>query len=376
MHVSIIIPLFHGKNYIPMLLENIRENYEYVNRFFVCEIEVIFVNDCHDKFGDIEQGIWPMSVSVLENGENMGIHYSRVRGLKAAKGQYILFLDQDDHIDKSFIHSQMVKIEGYDVIICNGMYRNNRLIMQDKKARDRIEDPEYFFSSMNIIVSPGQALIRKSVIPEEWRRNILNGNDCDDAFLWLLMKNAGRRFKVNEAVLYYHNEGHGNTSFLWGHNISAWEEMYDVIVQKRLIQGERFFRIKQRIESQIGKYTQYEHLEALFSEVQKIQIKEYMEKKGYNTIAIYGYGVLGKKFMDFLQDTQIKIAYAIDENAKAFIDSNVALFSLEDELGTVDAVIVSALFIFDEIKEKIEMKMNCDVVALDKLLDESRSIRI
>lgn len=375
MHVSITIPLFHGKNYIPMLLENIRENYEYANRLCVCEIEVIFVNDCHDKLGDIEQGIWPMPVSVLENGENMGIHYSRVRGLKAAKGQYILFLDQDDHIDKSFIHSQIVKIEGYDVIICNGMYRNNRLIMQDKKDRDRIEDTEYYFSSMNIIISPGQALIRKSAIPEEWTRNILNGNSCDDVLLWLLMKNADRRFKVNEAVLYYHNEGHGNTSFLWEHNVIAWKEMYDVIARNRLIQGERFRRIEKRVESLIGKYTQYAQVESLFSDLNSMQVEEYMRKKNYNTIAVYGYGVFGKKFIDLLQDTQIKIAYAMDENAKAFTDSNVNLFSPEDVLGTVDAVIVSAVFAFDEIKEELEKKMNCEIVALDKLLSECILVR-
>lgn len=370
MHISIVIPLFHGKKYIPMLLENISENYEYVNRYFPSEIEVLFVNDCEDDIVDTDLAIWSMPISVLLNSKNVGIHYSRVRGLKAAKGQYVLFLDQDDHIDKRFIYSQMRKIEGYDVIVCNGIYRNNRLIMQDKKEMDQIEDPEYYFSVMNIIVSPGQALIKKTVIPEEWIRNILKGNSCDDVFLWLLMKSKDIKFQVNDEVLYYHNEGHGNTSFLWENNATALKEMYDVIARNRLIQGERFLRIKKRVESQIDKYSQYAQLESLFSDLNSIQVEECMRKKGYNTIAVYGYGVFGKKFIDYLQATQIKIAYAIDENVKAFRDSNMDLFSPEDELGTVDAVVVSAIFAFDEIRGKLEKKMSCDIVALDKLLTD------
>ena len=41
-----------------------------------------------------------------------------------------------------------------------------------------------------------------------------------------------------------------------------------------------------------------------------------------------------------------------------------------DELGTVDAVVVSAIFAFDEIRGKLEKKMSCDIVALDKLLTD------
>lgn len=369
MHVSIIIPLFHGKRYIPMLLENIQENIEYAKQYFECCVEVIFVNDCEDDIRDIDLIMWSsIPVHLLSNEGNKGIHYSRVRGLKIAKGKYILFLDQDDHIDKSFIYRQITKIGESDVIICNGIYRGNRLIIQNN--RESKEDKDCFMSTMNMIISPGQALIKKDMIPDEWTKYILTGNYCDDAFLWLLMENKGTKFKINNEILYYHDERHSNTSFLWKHNAIALKEMYDVIVWNRLLEGERFLKLKEYIESKIGKHSQYAQLEFVLADLKAIQVEKYMRKKGYNTISIYGYGVLGKKFIDFMRDTQIKVAYAIDQNANAFTDSSMDLFSPEDELETVDVVIVSALFAFDEIKKKLEKKMSCEIVALDKLLNE------
>lgn len=371
MHISVIIPLFHGEKYISMLLDNLQENIEYVNQYFLCSMEVIFINDCEDDVSEIDLTTWPMPIRFLSNGKNMGIHYSRIQGVKIAEGKYILFLDQDDHIDKSFIYSQLTKMEEADVIICNGIYRNNRLIIQNK--RERIEDQEHFFPIMNMIISPGQALIKKDMIPYEWTKFILSGNYCDDAFLWLLMKNEGAKFKVNNEVLYYHNESHGNTSFLWKHNAIALEEMYDVIVQNGLFEGEELLKIKEYIEGKISKHTQYAQIESLFANLKAIQVEAYMRKIGCNTIAVYGYGVLGKKFINFMQNSKIEIVYAIDENANAFTDSDMDLFSPEDELDAVDAVIVSAIFAFDEIKEKLKKKMSCEILALDRVLDESKN---
>lgn len=369
MYISIIIPLFHGKKYISILLDNIQENIEYAKRYFLCSIEVIFVNDCEDDIRGMDLTAWPMPIHILANGKNMGIHFSRIQGLKAAEGKYILFLDQDDHIDKRFIYSQLSKVGEADVIICNGIYRNNRLIMQDK--REGVEEQEYFFLAMNMIISPGQALIKKDMIPGDWTKYILRGNYCDDAFLWLLMKNEGAEFKINSEVLYYHNENDNNTSFLWEQNAIALKEMYDIIVRNRLFKEEQILKIKEYIECKITKHTQYARIESLFVNLKAIQVEEYARKKGYNTIAVYGYGVFGKKFIDFMQNTKIEIAYTIDENAKAFTESNMDLFSMEDELEAVDVVIVSAVFAFDEIKKKLLKKINCEIIALDSFLGES-----
>ena len=102
MLISVIVPLYHGKKYISDILEMMDNNLREENSNF--EIELIFVNDCPDELiteNDIQiyDRIKPI---LLFNDKNCGIHYSRVKGLNKAHGEYILFFDifNNNHFDK------------------------------------------------------------------------------------------------------------------------------------------------------------------------------------------------------------------------------------------------------------------------------------
>ncbi len=93
--ISIIIPIYKVEAYLPKCLESILDqNYN--------NIEVICVNDeSPDQSLELlsEYSQKDARVKVV-NQKNQGVSAARTRGLKVAKGDWILFVDGDDWIDK------------------------------------------------------------------------------------------------------------------------------------------------------------------------------------------------------------------------------------------------------------------------------------
>lgn len=96
-------------------------------------------------------------------------------------------------------------------------------------------------------------------------------------------------------------------------------------------------------------------------------LASYFEKNGYKRIAIYGMSYAGETLMDELKNSDITIAYGIDQNADS-IYADVDVVSLDDELDTVDAVVVTAITFFDMIEEKLSKKMDCPIISLEDIL--------
>lgn len=98
-------------------------------------------------------------------------------------------------------------------------------------------------------------------------------------------------------------------------------------------------------------------------------LSEYFEKNGYKKIAIYGMGHAGKTLLEELNNTDIEVAYAIDKKAEG-IYADIDVFSVEEKLNKVDAVVVTAITFFDEIEEKLSQKMDCPIISLEDILYE------
>ena len=63
------------------------------------------------------------------------------------------------------------------------------------------------------------------------------------------------------------------------------------------------------------------------------------------------------------------IAYGIDQKADS-IYSDVDIVSMDDNLESVDAVVVTAITFFKEIEEKLSEKVDCPIVSLENILYE------
>lgn len=98
-------------------------------------------------------------------------------------------------------------------------------------------------------------------------------------------------------------------------------------------------------------------------------LAEYFKKNNYKTVAIYGMKELGERLLDELKDSGVTVCYAIDKNADQ-IYADVDILTPEDELGPVDAIVVTAIYYFDEIEETLSEKVDYPVVSLEDIIYE------
>lgn len=95
---------------------------------------------------------------------------------------------------------------------------------------------------------------------------------------------------------------------------------------------------------------------------------DYFEEKRYKHIAIYGMGDLANRLMEDLENSDIIVEYGIDRdacNAPARINE---VYSPEDELPLVDAVVVTPFYAFDSVKNNLKSKTDCPVISLEEVV--------
>ncbi len=194
--ITVIIPIYHGKQYIEKQIKQLEAASEKLTSLSGEQLEVIIVND--DPTNPIEKGYESIGIQpVIVNSDiNRGIHGARVFGLSFANGDYVHFLDQDDEISPYFYCDQISKIGDADVIYCRG-YNGNLEIYNNDRVFEKSSLRENIFDRPPMI-SPGQALIRKTSIPRYWKDHILENSGADDYFLWLLMAADNKNFILNE----------------------------------------------------------------------------------------------------------------------------------------------------------------------------------
>lgn len=101
---------------------------------------------------------------------------------------------------------------------------------------------------------------------------------------------------------------------------------------------------------------------------QNYDFADYFNKHGIKSVAIYGMGRLGKHLKYELEKSGIKVDYVIDEGEK-IIYGEETHYNLRDSLPLVDAVVVTPIDEFEEIKEKIlENNKMLRVVSVDKVI--------
>ena len=90
---SIIVPVYNVEEYIDDCLKSIKSQ-------TFKDYEVIVVNDgTKDNSMDIVKNY---DVEII-NQENGGLSSARNTGVKKAKGEYLIFLDSDDYIEKDLL---------------------------------------------------------------------------------------------------------------------------------------------------------------------------------------------------------------------------------------------------------------------------------
>ena len=109
MKVSVIIPIYNGEKYI-------EEMYNSLSNQSFKDFEVIYINDgSKDDSLEMLESIANKDCRIsVYSQNNRGICASRNLGIEKAKGEYLIFLDQDDGIEDNLIERYLEAITIHD----------------------------------------------------------------------------------------------------------------------------------------------------------------------------------------------------------------------------------------------------------------------
>ena len=167
---SIVVPIYNAESTIYKCINSL------VNQKFD-DFEIILVDDgsSDDTFNKCLKYSKDYSNIKVINQENNGVGSARNKGIDYADGDYILFIDSDDYIEKNAlsIYQNIVKLNNPDIIISG--YRQTKI---DTKAERIYSYSKKWFGSLNefikihfeelfdnwLIHSPWNKLFKRDII--------------------------------------------------------------------------------------------------------------------------------------------------------------------------------------------------------------------
>lgn len=196
MIVSVIIPTFNAALLIKRTLQSIltqNGNYKY---------EIILVDDCStDNTLEIVKQLHLPAITVLRQDRNQGPAAARNRGIKAATGKYLAFLDGDDYWLPDFLAKTIPFLEKNPeaVAVSVGQIHKtvNRpehvtpaVIVQDFSLRPCVLHDFYLYWAENDHVCTGSVLMRTNIVQQTGgQREDLRV--CEDLEFWALLATFG-----------------------------------------------------------------------------------------------------------------------------------------------------------------------------------------
>lgn len=183
--VSVIVTNYNNANLLSNCLGSVL-NSSYEN------LEVIFIDDCSEDnslnlVGDFKNP----KLKILKNDYNVGAGMSRRKAIMASTGDYVMFVDSDDSIDRLFIETLLKEAIEKDADIVEGGVRftTGKIWKRcNSVIEGAYEKVNYFLNKELKFVNTG--LYRKSLIdlcPEYCDRPYIE--DTPSYIPWLLKAN-------------------------------------------------------------------------------------------------------------------------------------------------------------------------------------------
>lgn len=137
--ISVIIPVYNGEKTVARAIDSALMQ--------DVEKEILVINDCStDQTKAVLQPYMDRGeICYLENETNSGVALSRNRGVAAARGEYVAFLDADDCWVRGKLAAQLDRLqETHDVIcstarelVCPGNPKNGQIIPMPSRVSYR-----------------------------------------------------------------------------------------------------------------------------------------------------------------------------------------------------------------------------------------------
>lgn len=200
--ISIIIPCYNGAGTLARCLDSVfTQTYQ---RF-----EIIVINDgSRDESAQILQAYAARDsrLRILENPTNYGVSAARNSGMKAAKGEFLQFLDADDEMLPAMLQTlhDLIVRENADIAACN--FKGNPLFYTDfasktfdlRKKDDLLEYYQHTF----LALLPWNKLYRRSAVDATFDTDVRFAED--ELFNVAVLSRVRKIACVNEKLYFYH----------------------------------------------------------------------------------------------------------------------------------------------------------------------------
>ena len=231
--VTLIIPVYNSEKYIGRCLDSILAQ-TYSN------YEIIVINDgSKDKSQEIideyKQKYPEKIISISQ--KNKGVAITRNESIYRANSKYIMFIDNDDFIDKDYIETYMKIVEqgDYDAVI-GGYRRPNE---KGKIVRTLgLKESEW---SKFMIMTPWAKVYKKQYLIDNDIK-FLNNNIGEDIYFNLKAMLLSKKIKITEYIGYnwfFNTKSVSNTTQKNIKNLQVYELLnscYDMLQKENLIE--------------------------------------------------------------------------------------------------------------------------------------------
>ena len=99
----------------------------------------------------------------------------------------------------------------------------------------------------------------------------------------------------------------------------------------------------------------------------KRRFTEYFQSLKIHSIAVYGMGYLGERFVEVLVEEGFDIKFAIDKNID--YSARIRIIKPEEDFDVTDAIIVTPVHLLNEIKASLEIKVSCRIISLEEVVE-------
>ena len=209
--ITIIVPIYNVEKYIKRCLDGI------ISQKNIGKLECILVDDCgQDNSVAIAESIirdydGPIEFRLIHHEKNGGLSAARNSGIKAAKGDYVLFVDSDDEImDESIMHFQEIleKYPGVDVVQGNaystGERENTWIALDGKNLPNYTEERQWLSKAFlgNIPMTAWNKLIKKDLFQRYPKLFFMEGIIHEDMYLDFYLAKYAESFAKSDYKSY------------------------------------------------------------------------------------------------------------------------------------------------------------------------------
>lgn len=191
--VSVVIPTYQRSQLVPRAIRSVlAQTYQY--------LEVIIVDDCsQDDTGAVVAAIGDARLRYVRHEQNKGLPAARNTGIRAARGSYIAFLDDDDEWRPVKIERQLRAIGDCDAVLCavavNGVhvapFGKERITLADLRKGNQF--------------APSGLVAKTAALRDVWFDEALRVGEDWDAYIRLAQ--TYRLGYVKEPLVVYYQQG-------------------------------------------------------------------------------------------------------------------------------------------------------------------------